>query len=80
MSGMNAADARRYSMSVQMYRGGGGGGGSERPRTAPPDLPSLLLDARICYLGMPVRPSCVDNLLLNPFLCYCVCSLLSYWI
>ncbi|KAE8702216.1 ATP-dependent Clp protease proteolytic subunit-related protein 1 [Hibiscus syriacus] len=28
-------------------------GGSGRPRTAPPDLPSLLLDARICYLGMP---------------------------
>jgi hypothetical protein len=40
-----------------MYRGGGGGGGSERPRTAPPDLPSLLLDARICYLGMPIVPA-----------------------
>lgn len=26
-----------------------------RPRTPPPDLPSLLLDARIVYLGMPVR-------------------------
>ena len=49
---MNVADPRRYIMSVQMYRGGG----SARPRTAPPDLPSLLLDARICYLGMPVRP------------------------
>lgn len=35
-----------------MYRGGGGYG---RPKTAPPDLPSLLLDARICYLGMPVQ-------------------------
>ena len=70
MSGMNAADPRRYSMSVQMYRGGGGGGGSARPRTAPPDLPSLLLDARICYLGMPVKTSpCVDiNLLLLCFL------------
>ena len=43
----------RLSMSVNMYRGGGGGGYG-RPRTAPPDLPSLLLDARICYLGMPV--------------------------
>ncbi|KAG2270371.1 hypothetical protein Bca52824_064926 [Brassica carinata] len=50
MSGMNVADPRRYIMSVQMYRGGG----SARPRTAPPDLPSLLLDARICYLGMPL--------------------------
>lgn len=39
-----------YSMSASMYRGGRGG----RPRKAPPDLPSLLLDARICYLGMPV--------------------------
>lgn len=69
MSGMNAADPRRYSMSVQMYRGGGGGGGgSARPRTAPPDLPSLLLDARICYLGMPVKiPSRGINLLLNSF-------------
>ncbi len=25
-----------------------------RPRTPPPDLPSLLLDSRIVYLGMPV--------------------------
>jgi ATP-dependent Clp protease protease subunit len=67
MSGMNAADARRYSMSVQMYRGGGGGGGSERPRTAPPDLPSLLLDARICYLGMPIVPA-VTELLVAQFM------------
>lgn len=42
----------KYSMSVSMYRGGAKGYG--RPRTAPPDLPSLLLDARIVYLGMPV--------------------------
>lgn len=41
----------RHSMSVSMYRGGRGTG---RPRKAPPDLPSLLLDARICFLGMPV--------------------------
>ena len=26
-----------------------------KPRTPPPDLPSLLLDSRITYLGMPVR-------------------------
>lgn len=25
-----------------------------KPRTPPPDLPSLLLDSRITYLGMPV--------------------------
>ena len=33
------------------YAGATGGGG---PGSAPPDLPSLLLDARICYIGMPV--------------------------
>ena len=52
MSGMDEKGPAKYSMSVSMYRGGARGYG--RPRTAPPDLPSLLLDARICYLGMPV--------------------------
>eukprot|EP00850_Spirogloea_muscicola_P017487 SM000151S01475 [mRNA] locus=s151:83608:86879:- [translate_table: standard] len=47
----------RLSMSVNMYRGGGGYG---RPKTAPPDLPSLLLDARICYLGMPIVPAVTE--------------------
>ena len=51
---MNDRGPSKYSMSVSMYRGGRGSG---RPRTAPPDLPSLLLDARICYLGMPVSHS-----------------------
>ena len=46
-----ANSSSRLTMSVSMYRGVGGSG---RPKTAPPDLPSLLLDARICYLGMPV--------------------------
>lgn len=53
LSGMHDKGPAKYSMSVSMYRGGGRGAG--RPRSAPPDLPSLLLDARICYLGMPVR-------------------------
>jgi len=35
--------------------GGGGSGGQHAAGSAPPDLPSLLLDARICYIGMPVR-------------------------
>ncbi|KAH7441492.1 hypothetical protein KP509_03G040500 [Ceratopteris richardii] len=48
----------RMRMSVSMYRGGGGGYG--RPKTAPPDLPSLLLDARICYLGMPIVPAVTE--------------------
>ena len=26
-----------------------------KPKTPPPDLPSLLLDSRIVYIGMPVR-------------------------
>ncbi|CAA6653549.1 unnamed protein product [Spirodela intermedia] len=53
-------EASRYSMSVSMYRGGARGSG--RPRTAPPDLPSLLLDARICYLGMPILPAVTELL------------------
>ncbi|KAJ8465535.1 hypothetical protein OPV22_028087 [Ensete ventricosum] len=50
----------KYSMSVSMYRGGGRGYG--RPRSAPPDLPSLLLDARIVYLGMPIVPAVTELL------------------
>ena len=35
------------------------------PGQAPPDLPSLLLDGRICYIGMPVSfahalPGCMS--------------------
>jgi len=52
LSGMMDRGPPKYSMSVTMYRGGDRGYG--RPESAPPDLPSLLLDARICYLGMPV--------------------------
>ena len=33
---------------------GGSGYDAHRPKTPPPDLPSLLLDSRIVYLGMPV--------------------------
>ncbi len=32
----------------------GSGYEDHKPRTPPPDLPSLLLDSRITYLGMPV--------------------------
>lgn len=35
--------------------GGGGSGGGGGPSYAPPDLPSQVLDARILYIGMPVR-------------------------
>ncbi|KAL5713623.1 endopeptidase Clp [Ranunculus cassubicifolius] len=64
-SGMHDAGPSKYSMSVSMYRGGGRGIG--RPRSAPPDLPSLLLDARICYLGMPIVPA-VTELLVAQFM------------
>ncbi|OMO63358.1 ClpP/TepA [Corchorus olitorius] len=53
MSGMGDKGPSKYSMSVSMYRGGARGYGGRR--SAPPDLPSLLLDARVVYLGMPVR-------------------------
>ena len=33
-----------------------------RARTPPPDLPSLLLDSRIVFLGMPVRLLPYENL------------------
>jgi len=44
---------------VTSMAGGGGGGGGGGPQ-APPDLPSLLLNARICYLGMPLVPSVTE--------------------
>ncbi|KAJ8768973.1 hypothetical protein K2173_023968 [Erythroxylum novogranatense] len=65
LSNMNDKSPAKYSMSVSMYRGGGRGYG--RPRSAPPDLPSLLLDARICYLGMPIVPA-VTELLVAQFM------------
>ncbi|XP_047970924.1 ATP-dependent Clp protease proteolytic subunit-related protein 1, chloroplastic [Salvia hispanica] len=64
-TGMNERGPSKYSMSVSMYRGGARGAG--RPRTAPPDLPSLLLDARIVYLGMPIVPA-VTELLVAQFM------------
>ncbi|KAJ9159425.1 hypothetical protein P3X46_024933 [Hevea brasiliensis] len=65
VSGMMDSGPSKYSMSVSMYRGGSRGYG--RPRSAPPDLPSLLLDARICYLGMPIVPA-VTELLVAQFM------------
>ncbi|KAK3412291.1 ATP-dependent Clp protease proteolytic subunit-related protein 1, chloroplastic [Eucalyptus grandis] len=65
LSGAHDKGPSKYSMSVSMYRGGARGYG--RPRTAPPDLPSLLLDARICYLGMPIVPA-VTELLVAQFM------------
>ncbi|KAL3814307.1 hypothetical protein ACJIZ3_015575 [Penstemon smallii] len=65
LSGTNERGPSKYSMSVSMYRGGARGSG--RPRSAPPDLPSLLLDARIVYLGMPIVPA-VTELIVAQFM------------
>lgn len=65
LRGMDDRGPSKYSMSVSMYRGGAKGYG--RPRTAPPDLPSLLLDARIVYLGMPIVPA-VTELIVAQFM------------
>lgn len=46
--------------AVTAMRASGGGGG---PAQAPPDLPSLLLNARICYLGMPLVASVTELLI-----------------
>lgn len=47
----------------------GGGSDQHKPRTPPPDLPSLLLDSRIIYLGMPLVPA-VTELIISELL-YC---------
>lgn len=37
-----------------------GAGTGAAPGQAPPDLPSLLLDGRICYIGMPLVPAVTE--------------------
>jgi hypothetical protein len=37
---------------------------TKAPGQAPPDLPSLLLDGRICYIGMPVCGIAVSFLII----------------
>lgn len=51
--------------SVCLSGGGGaavsaGGPSGRRPQTPPPDLPSLLLNARIVFLGMPLVPAVTE--------------------
>lgn len=55
------AEVSESGLWMPMARGAGGapaaasvGYDDHKPRTPPPDLPSLLLDSRITYLGMPV--------------------------
>ena len=39
------------------------GSDEHKPKTPPPDLPSLLLDSRIVYLGMPLVPAVTELLI-----------------
>lgn len=48
-----------------------GAGTGAAPGQAPPDLPSLLLDGRICYIGMPVSPHVMLLYLLLALLMCC---------
>lgn len=50
-----AAQQAKWSMTAPAQADRGGGGyGEHKPRRPPPDLPSLLLNSRIVYIGMPV--------------------------
>lgn len=42
---------------------GGNNYGANAPKSPPPDLPSLLLDSRIVYVGMPLVPSVTELLI-----------------
>lgn len=53
------------------YAGATGGGG---PGSSPPDLPSLLLDARICYIGMPVSRGPVGRVITHQVVLPGLCS------
>ncbi|KAL6618667.1 hypothetical protein ACP70R_033806 [Stipagrostis hirtigluma subsp. patula] len=68
LSGMHEGPAS-YSMGMGMasMSMGRGGRGYRRMRSSAPDLPSLLLDARIIFLGMPIVPA-VTELIAAQFL------------
>lgn len=66
MSGMPEVRAGSASPAIAV---GGGGYDEHRPKTPPPDLPSLLLDSRIIYLGMPLVPAVTELIVAE--LLYC---------
>ncbi|GJM89922.1 hypothetical protein PR202_ga06150 [Eleusine coracana subsp. coracana] len=70
LSGMHEGPAS-YSMGMGMgsmsLGMGRGGRGYRRMRSSAPDLPSLLLDSRIIFLGMPIVPA-VTELIAAQFL------------
>eukprot|EP00850_Spirogloea_muscicola_P009369 SM000052S17761 [mRNA] locus=s52:574606:576949:- [translate_table: standard] len=49
---------RQMTAPAQVERGGNYG--EHRPRRPPPDLPSLLLNSRIVYIGMPLVPAVTE--------------------
>lgn len=52
--------AQQTQMAAPAEVGRGGGYGEHRPRRPPPDLPSLLLNSRIVYVGMPLVPAVTE--------------------
>ena len=53
-----------YNMAMRsptvMIGGGPGSGAPGAPSQAPPDLPSLLLNSRIAFVGMPLVPAVTE--------------------
>ncbi|KAJ1687897.1 hypothetical protein LUZ63_019287 [Rhynchospora breviuscula] len=58
--GKNNKDRHNYDMRVSMYRGVGS-------HDEPPDLPSLLLEARIVFLGMPLYQAVTELIIAQLF-------------
>eukprot|EP00241_Pyramimonas_parkeae_P006535 CAMPEP_0114251974 /NCGR_PEP_ID=MMETSP0058-20121206/15573_1 /TAXON_ID=36894 /ORGANISM="Pyramimonas parkeae, CCMP726" /LENGTH=334 /DNA_ID=CAMNT_0001365845 /DNA_START=71 /DNA_END=1075 /DNA_ORIENTATION=- len=59
LMGLGGMDVRAGAASPALAERGGGYD-EHRPKTPPPDLPSLLLDSRIVYLGMPLVPAVTE--------------------
>lgn len=55
-----AAQQAKWSMTAPAQVDRGGGYGEHKPRRPPPDLPSLLLNSRIVYIGMPLVPAVTE--------------------
>eukprot|EP00897_Mesotaenium_endlicherianum_P009582 jgi/Mesen1/8652/ME000502S08013 len=55
-----AAKHAEWQMSAPAQVERGGGGGQHKTRRPPPDLPSLLLNSRIIYIGMPLVPAVTE--------------------
>lgn len=55
-----SAKYAQWKMSAPAQVAQGGNYGEHRPKTPPPDLPSLLLNSRIVYIGMPLVPAVTE--------------------